>query len=222
MGVRIQELTDGSAPASSDVIERARLASPAAIAAATTISFTAATNTISDSGGGLLTAGFAEDQSIAVTGAGDGDNNVYSRRIVSVDANDMVIDGAALADEAAGASVSIWIWESVRLGPAAIKRQGITSASTITPNADDDIVDVTALAAAATIAAPAGTPQDGWGLVIRITDNGTARALTWDGAYRAIGVTLPTTTVLGKQHYVAAIYNSAAGKWDVVAVGVRA
>lgn len=98
----------------------------------------------------------------------------------------------------------------------------VASGSTITPTGDaSDQYNVTALAVPATIAAPSGTPTDGQKLVLRIKDNGTARALTWtttSGAYRAVGVTLPTTTVLSKVLYIGCIYNSADVYWDVVAV----
>ena len=98
----------------------------------------------------------------------------------------------------------------------------VASAATITPTGDSsDQYTVTALATAATIAAPSGTPTDGQKLVIRIKDNGTARALTWtttSGAYRACGVTLPTTTVISKVVYIGCIYNSQDLFWDVIAV----
>jgi hypothetical protein len=98
----------------------------------------------------------------------------------------------------------------------------VASAATITPTGDSsDQYTVTALATAATIAAPSGTPTDGQKLVIRIKDNGTARALTWtttSGAYRAVGVTLPTTTVISKVVYIGCIYNSQDTFWDVIAV----
>ena len=102
----------------------------------------------------------------------------------------------------------------------------VADAATITPTADSsDQYNVTALAQAATIAAPSGTPTDGQRLTIRILDNGTGRALTWttsSGAYRAIGVTLPTTTTANKTIYVGCVYNSAAVFWDVVAVAEQA
>lgn len=101
--------------------------------------------------------------------------------------------------------------------------QTITSAATITPNANTDTqVSVTALAVSATIATPSGTPVDGQKLMLRFEDNGTARALTWTtsaGAYRAVGLTLPTTTTATKVLYVGCIYNAADGFWDVIAKG---
>jgi hypothetical protein len=100
------------------------------------------------------------------------------------------------------------------------KRVGtVADAATITPTADDsDVYTVTALAQTATIAAPSGTPTNGQTLVIRLLDNGTARALTWNSIYTVIGVTLPTTTTLSKYTYVGCIYNSTSSKWDVLAV----
>lgn len=93
------------------------------------------------------------------------------------------------------------------------------SGSTITPTGDaSDQYNVTALAADATIAAPSGTPTDGQRLILRILDNGTARALTWNAAYRAVGVTLPTTTVISKVLYVGFIWSSQNSTWDCVAV----
>lgn len=100
-----------------------------------------------------------------------------------------------------------------------------TTASSATPTPDADANDeftVTALAAGATFAAPTGTPTDGQPLLIRIKDNGTARSLAWNAIYRAIGVTLPTTTVISKTLYVGCIYNAADSKWDVLGVGQEA
>lgn len=98
-----------------------------------------------------------------------------------------------------------------------------TSSSTPTPNADtDDIYILTALAAGATFGSPTGTPVNGQRLLIRVKDNGTARTLAYNAIYRAIGVTLPTTTVISKTLYLGCIYNSADTKWDVLAVGQEA
>ena len=81
---------------------------------------------------------------------------------------------------------------------------------------------VTALAVGATFSAPSGTPVDGNYLTIRIKDNGTARTLAWNAIYRAIGVTLPTTTVINKTLYIGCRYNAADSKWDVLAVAQEA
>lgn len=104
------------------------------------------------------------------------------------------------------------------------KRIG-TTASSSTPTADADNHDqynVTALAANATVGAPTGTPTDAQPLMFRIKDNGTARTLAWNAVFRAMGVTLPTTTVISKTLYVGAIFCAADSVWDVVAVGQQA
>jgi len=99
-----------------------------------------------------------------------------------------------------------------------------TSSATPAPTGGSlrNFFSVTALAEAATFAAPSGTPANSNKLIIRIKDNGTARALSWNAIYRAVGVTLPTTTVLSKTTYMALIYNSAASKWDCLAVNTEA
>lgn len=99
----------------------------------------------------------------------------------------------------------------------------VASGATITPTAVTvNQYNVTALAVPATIAAPSGTSVDGQKLLIRLKDNGTARALTWNAIYRVIGSTLPTTTVATKTTYVGCIYNAADAVWDVVAVTTQA
>ena len=95
--------------------------------------------------------------------------------------------------------------------------QAVTSAATVTPNSDnDDLVTITAQAEALTIANPSGTPVSGQALLIRIKDNGTARAITFGSEYRAIGVTLPSTTVISKTMYIGLMRNAADTKWDVI------
>jgi hypothetical protein len=98
--------------------------------------------------------------------------------------------------------------------------QSVTSAGTVTPTFDNDMVKVTAQAAALAWANPTGTAKEGWGWVLRWKDNGSARAVSFDTQYRAAdGVTLPTTTVVGKTHYAACIWNATDTKVDVIAVG---
>lgn len=80
-----------------------------------------------------------------------------------------------------------------------------------------DIFVITAQAGALLFNAPGGTPVQGERLVIRIKDNGTARALTWNAVFRAMGTALPSTTVLSKTLYLGFFYNSTDTKWDLVA-----
>ena len=108
-----------------------------------------------------------------------------------------------------------------------IKRKAIinpivsSTASTATLTVDADSTDVEILTAqngSCTIASPTGTPVQGQKLIIRIKDNGSAAPLTWNAIFRAIGVTLPSTTTSSKIIYVGCVYNNTDTKWDVVAV----
>lgn len=101
--------------------------------------------------------------------------------------------------------------------------QSTTSTATLTINADlQDLGVITAQAVALTIAAPTGTPIQGQKLILRIKDNGTARAITFNAIFRAIGSTLPTTTTINKTLYIGCIYNLTDTKWDVVVVNLEA
>lgn len=95
-----------------------------------------------------------------------------------------------------------------------------TSSATPTPDSTNtDLYCLTALATAPTFAAPTGSPSNGQGLMIRIKDNGTARALAYNAIYRAsTDLALPSTTVINKTLYMGFIYNSTDTKWDLVAV----
>ena len=104
-----------------------------------------------------------------------------------------------------------------------VRIDSVASSATATPNADTtDQYQLTALAADTVFASPTGTPLNGQKIVIRIKDDGTARALSFSSIYRAVGVTLPTTTVTSKTLYMGIIYNSADTKWDVIAVAQEA
>lgn len=85
---------------------------------------------------------------------------------------------------------------------------------------------LTALGNSVTFSAPAGTPVNGQKLIIRIKDNGSSRVITFTGAgsnaFRGIGLTLPTTTVLNKVLYVGCIYNADDAYWDVIATAQQA
>jgi len=100
--------------------------------------------------------------------------------------------------------------------------QSIVSSATVTPTNLNDEVVITAQAVALTLANPTGTPVQGQSMMIRIKDNGVARTIGYDTQYRAIGVTLPTTTVANKIVYLGLIYNSTDTKWDVIGVSQEA
>lgn len=111
-----------------------------------------------------------------------------------------------------------------RVTPRAVTSGTTTGNQTPTGDSSDQYI-MTGLTGAITMLAPSGTPTDGQKLTLRFLDNGTARGITWTtsaGGYRAIGTTLPTTTVANKALYVGCIYNTTAGFWDVVAVAQQA
>ena len=95
------------------------------------------------------------------------------------------------------------------------------SSATLTAASTNTSYHVTALATNATIAAPSGTPVDGHKLVYRFKDDGTARTLTWNSIFRAIGTTIPSGTSAGKVMYVGTIYNDQDSKWDVISATVE-
>ena len=102
-----------------------------------------------------------------------------------------------------------------------------TSTATLTWNSDTyEQYQLTAMAAGVTVSADSGTPSNGQKIVFRFKDNGTARSISLttgtSKSFRAIGTTLPTTTVISKTLYVGAIYNSADNRWDVVATAQEA
>lgn len=99
--------------------------------------------------------------------------------------------------------------------------QSITSAATVTPTNLNDEVVITAQAVGLTLANPTGTAVQGQSMMIRIKDNATAQTIAYDTQYRAIGVTLPTTTVISKTLYLGLIYNSTDTKWDVINVSLE-
>jgi hypothetical protein len=113
---------------------------------------------------------------------------------------------------------------STRINPRAVAA-GSTS-GTITPNGNTtDVFNAFGLTGAITVDTPSGTPVDGQRLMLRFEDNGTGRGITWtgtSGAYRAVGVTLPTTTVASKVTYVGCVYNSTDVFWDAIAVANQA
>jgi hypothetical protein len=90
--------------------------------------------------------------------------------------------------------------------------------TTLTPDANgQDVVALTAQDGALTIAAPTGTPTDGQVLTIRLRDNGTSRALTWDAAYVFYDAgQKPAATVAGRTLYVSFMFNAATSTWDAV------
>ena len=63
------------------------------------------------------------------------------------------------------------------------------------------------------------TPAQGKKLIVRIKDDGTARAITYGNYYRSTcSVALPATTTISKTLYLGFIWSATDTKWDLVAV----
>lgn len=97
----------------------------------------------------------------------------------------------------------------------------VTQSATPTMNTDNmDVANITALAQAITSMTTnlTGAPSDADTLIVRITDNGTARAITWGASFEASTVALPTTTVISTMLTVGFMYNGVTSKWRCLAV----
>ena len=105
-----------------------------------------------------------------------------------------------------------------RVQPRIVSASSYTTDTGTSLNIDNcDLFIVTAQAGALLFNSPGGTLAQGEKLIIRIKDDGTARALTWNAVFRAMGTALPSTTVLSKTLYLGFFYNSTDTKWDLVA-----
>lgn len=96
-----------------------------------------------------------------------------------------------------------------------------TQSATPTINSDNtDMASITGLAQAITSMTTnlSGTPVLGGFLEVQITDNGTARAITWGASFSASTVALPTTTVISTLLHVLFEWSSASSTWVCVAV----
>jgi len=97
----------------------------------------------------------------------------------------------------------------------------VTQSATPSINTDTmDIASITGLAQAITSMSSGltGTPVNGDMLMIQITDNGTARGITWGASFASTTVNLPTTTVASTMIRILLQYNSATSHWECLAV----
>jgi len=105
-----------------------------------------------------------------------------------------------------------------------ITKRVVTTTDDATAVIDTDITDEYELSAMAnaTTFTVTGTPTDWQTLLIRLKDNGSARALTWTMSGGVIGVTLPTTTVISKWSIIGFKYFSSTTSWKAIAVANEA
>lgn len=94
--------------------------------------------------------------------------------------------------------------------------QTVTSSATVTAVSTDDLVSVTAQAAALTIANPTGTFANGQILNYRIKGDGTAWALTLDTKFVAYGSAFPATLSTTKTLLLSCQYNSVLDKFETL------
>ena len=107
-------------------------------------------------------------------------------------------------------------------GPSSKATQTVTQSATPTITVTtgvDLIATTTGLAQAITGVTISGTPQDGQALIVRITDNGTGRAITWGSSFESSGnVALPTTTVASTMLTVGFTFNGVTSKFHCVGI----
>jgi len=110
---------------------------------------------------------------------------------------------------------------NVTLGSSDFNTRSISTASTatLTPNLSlYDMAVITAQSTALLIANPTGTPVNGNAFMIDVTDNGTARAITYGDDYVGYAVALPSTTILGKGMKMVFQYDSVDGVHNLLTV----
>lgn len=188
------------------------------------------TYTLKDANG---TIAFTSDITGTNSGTNTGDETTWRINTLYWTSNDFTAwsielghaTDTTLSRSAAGVLAVEWVVVPTISSTSTLTNKRVTSrigteasSATSTPTADSvDQWNITALAAADAIAAPTGTPTDWQALILRIKDNGTARALTWNAIYRAsTDLALPSTTVISKTMYCEFLYNSADSKWDFV------
>ncbi len=153
------------------------------------------------------------------------DPNVEIIRVVGLVADVMTIEraqesSAATPKNIAGKTyrVSLGVTAKMIKDVSGLRTTSIKTSATPTPDSRiDDIFVVTGLAVDAEFARPLGRPVNGQQLIIRITDDGVPRSLTWDDAFTPLGANLPSATTTGASVYVGVIYNSELDKWECVA-----
>lgn len=138
----ISELAAADPLAGTELIEVSQLSATVTITA-TTLSAAASDNSYNDSGGGFVAAGFAVGDRVKVAGfTGDVANNILSGVITALTTGKMTIggaDGDVIVDDAAGESVTITKWVSVRATSDDLAQLviGAAAATVVTVSATD-------------------------------------------------------------------------------------
>ena len=143
-----------------------------------------------------------------------------SNTIVTLGLNQMARFTAMVATPTTAAN---WAYSKTNLSDnMSCKRTlAVTQSATPAMNTNNgDVMQMTGLAQAITSMTTnlTGTPGDGDSFILEITDNGTARAITWGASFEASTVALPTTTVISTKLTVGFVWNATTSKWRCVAV----
>lgn len=128
-----------------------------------------------------------------------------------------VYDAAAIAQQVLGTTATQTVTNK-----RITKRVTSAASGGATPTMNTDTADMfiwTAQAAAITNFTTniSGTPTDGQTLWIALTDNGTARAITWGTSFEASTTALPTTTVISTRLDIGFVWNATTSKWRCLA-----
>lgn len=149
---KISQLTSATV-AGADLVELSKLSASVTLTG-TNISALASDNSYNHAGSGFVSAGFAAGDQVRVQGfTGNVVNNIFSARVTTLTAGKMTIgdtDGNVIVDDAAGESVTITKWESVRTtaqaiadlagggGGGGVEIKGLTYTSDTGSTADSD------------------------------------------------------------------------------------
>lgn len=141
--IRVSQLPDIATPGNDNLLLVSILSATVTLTAST-ISAQASDQSFNDSALGFTA--FAADDQVQVSGfTGSGANNLYSANVTGATLGKLTIggpDGAVIVDDAAGESVTITKWESVRMTlselAAYVSAGGVISAADITYTPDDD------------------------------------------------------------------------------------
>ena len=133
-----------------------------------------------------------------------------------------IANGGTWATTLAWASITTYTGTATLTNKRITKRVVVTTQSA-TPaiNTDNwDIFQITWLAQAITSMTTnlTWTPVAWDMMIIQITDNWTARAITWGASFASTTVTLPSTTVISTMLRVGFQRNNANTVWDCIAV----
>lgn len=149
-------------------------------------------------------------------------NTIYNEFNGNIDSNN-IKDNSIIASKIYDGAVSTIKIADGAITLAKIEDKVVTTASTATLTPTKQVMVVTALAENMSIDSPVITgPANGTSLLIRIKDNGTTRTITYAAIFRAVGVTLPTSTTANKTTYIGFVYNATDNKWDGIAVAREA